>query len=589
MKQILYFFSAFQIIIIGPILFSCSSPLKNANWDVHAEKRKALLIVKNYPEGHIAHAEHAMVVTQGISSSRAGLLMFKKGGNIADAAAAVSFAISVERPQSTGLGGGGFLLFKKKDLKIPLAFDFREMAPLNATRNMYLDDIGLVIPEKSLNGAFSIGVPGLVAGIVQFQRKYGKLPLSVVMAPAIELAEKGFKVYHELGNALLERENILSKFSGSKKIFFKGDSVLKEGDMLFQPDLAHSLKLIAKKGEKVFYQGEIGEAIVAESKRNGGILKMDDLRQYQVKERIPVRGIFKGHTIYSMSPPSSGGTHIIQLLNMLENDDLKKWGVHHPESMHLVASSMRLAFRDRAKYMGDDDFVEVPVVGLTSKKYAKMLRGEINISKASSGEADKDFDVFKYETDHTTHFTIMDGEGNAIVSTQTINGHFGSGVVASGTGIVLNNEMDDFAAKVGASNLFGALGGEKNLILPRKRPLSSMSPTVILKDGVPVLALGTPSGTKILTCVFQTILNVLEFDLTLPEAVAALRYHHQYSPNKIFYEPGPWDSSILSAIKNMGHQVEEKDLGCLIQAASFSAGDILGVSDPRGEGLAVGL
>ena len=437
-----------------------------------------------------AKSKRLMISSQGGFSSNAGLEVSKLGGNIIDVFTAVSFAISVERPQSTGIGGGGFLLyFDPKTMAEPISFDFREMAPLKSSSTMYLDKNGDEVPLKSRVGMDAAGIPGFVDGVLTVHQKYGKLPLSTVLKPAIRLAAEGFIVYPELAKALKYKKSDLGMFPTSKKIFFKNNGeVLKQGDLLVQSDLAKTIKLIAKKGKAGFYRGFVKNEILNASKIYGsGFMTSKDFDSYITKQRPPVKGTYKGYPIFSMGPPSSGGIHVIQILNILENFNLK-----NPQGsfeVHAMSTAMMQAFYDRAKYLGDSDFVDVPISGLTSKNYAKSLSEKIKSLMALDRKNDPR-NPFKYESDETTHFSIMDNEGRVVVSTQTINGYFGSSVVAGKTGIVMNNEMDDFATKVGASNLFGAIGGKNNLVSPKKRPLSSMSPTIVLaKDSKrPLLA-----------------------------------------------------------------------------------------------------
>lgn len=537
-------------------------------------------------EEHEAFGKKYMISTQGRFSTQAGRKMFEQGGNAVDAAVAISFSISVERPQSTGIGGGGFMLIKTPEMKKPISLDFREKAPLKAHSKMYLDSKGNVIKRKSLDGIFAVGTPGLVAGVLEAHRRFGKLPLAKILEPSIKLAEEGFEVYPELDRALKAREKVLASFPASKKIFFKNNKVLQKGDRLIQKDLGKTLRAIAQKGHKGFYRGWVAKNLVATSKKYGGLIQHRDLRKYDVKERLPVEGTYKDYRIFSMAPPSSGGTHVIQILNTVEGDDLGKYGPHHDKTIHLVSSAMQQAFADRARYLGDSDFVKVPIKQLTSKEYARKVRSSIG-EKAKKLKSVK-AGVFK-EHDETTHFSVTDIDGNVVVSTQTINGWFGSGLVAEGTGIVLNNEMDDFATKVGASNLFGAIGGQNNLVAPMKRPLSSMSPTIVMKNNKPYLALGTPSGTRILTCVTSVILNYLEHALPLYDSVAAVRYHQQWSPDYIrFDEPGV-PSQTVKKLNSRGHEVKFKNLGCKIQAISYEGDSLHGVSDPRGQGMSYGL
>ena len=532
-----------------------------------------------------------VIASQGNYSTAAGKKMFELGGNIYDAFAAISFAISVERPQSTGIGGGGFLLHYSPKMQGPESVDFREKAPIKSSEKMYLNSDGTEIENSSLVGVDAVGVPGLVAGVLEVHEKYGKLPLKTVMAPAIELAQNGFVVYPELAFALDYKKVDLLKFPSSVEIFFKNGGPLKEGDLLKQLDLAKTLKLISEKGKEGFYQSFVSKSIVDSSNLLGrSFLAQKDFDLYDVKYRKPVSGDYRGYKIFSMAPPSSGGIHIIQILNILSNIDLKKLGAYSSMTIHYVASAMQAAFADRAEYLGDADFSNVPVNGLISKKYAEKIFESINPNVANKMKERGFGNPFLFEKDQTTHFSIMDSEGAVISSTQTINGYFGSSLVAPGTGVVLNNEMDDFATKIGASNLFGAIGGKNNLIQPHKRPLSSMSPTIIFdQNKKPIMSLGTPSGTRILTCVMQTILNYLEFNFSLYDSVAALRYHHQWSPDYIRVEESGFENKTEMELIKRGYKIEKNNLGCRVQAIAVDQGQIVGVSDPRGEGRADGL
>lgn len=565
------------------LIFSACSSFKNElmTVDLHEGKTR---------EQYEAQGQKWAIASQGAATSQAGAKMFALGGNAVDAAVAISFAISVERPQSTGIGGGGFLLLHGPNLEAPIAFDFREKAPSLATSKMYLDAKGEVIKDKSLNGIFAVGVPGLVAGVLEVHRRYGLLSLEEVLAPAIELAQNGFDIYPELAKAIETQSNVLKKYKDSKKIFFHSDGRAKKvGERLVQNDLAKTLRLIAKNGVDGFYRGPVAKALVAEHQRQKGLMTLEDLKRYDVKVRTPVHATYHGYDIYSMSPPSSGGIHVLQILNTIESDNLRRYGVQDARSIHLIAQAMQQAFADRATHLGDADFVSVPVDSLISKHYAGQIRKDINLDKARTSDEVKAGNFSFSDHDETTHFTVMDNDGLVVTSTQTINGWFGSGVVAEGTGIVLNNEMDDFATKAGASNLFGAIGGNKNLVEPGKRPLSSMSPTIVLRQGKPVMALGSPSGTRILTCVALTLLNRLEFGLPLWESVSAMRFHHQWRPDQLFYEPVKLDQKLKTKLEKLGHQMESKDLGCKVQAIEKDGVIFRAVSDPRGEGKALAL
>ena len=560
----------------------------------HPRKAPLLPLAQNVAsENHQEEGSKYMITTQGPASSEAGRNILEQGGNLVDAAVAVSFALGVERPQSTGIGGGGFLLFHNASEAKTLAVDFRETAPGKSHEKMYQDKKGEVIPRLSLDGPLSTGVPGLVAGLYEIHRRYGKLPWPQLLIPSIELAEGGFKVYPHLAQAIEKRKDVLKKYGSSSKVFF--DSLgrpLRVGDTLRQLQLATTLRIIARLGRDGFYKGVVAQKIVATQKKYGGIIDIKDLSSYKVRFRQPVYGKFKNYTIASMPPPSSGGVHIIQMLNILSGVDLKGHGVLSADAVHRSVQAMQRAFADRAAYLGDMDFVRIPIKGLTSPEYAAVLRK--NMYKAQPSQEVKAGNPWPYdnpeESGETTHFTLMDTQGNTISSTQTINNLFGSAVVVEGTGIVLNDEMDDFSSRPGTPNLFLAIGGQENRIEPNKRPLSSMSPTIVFNEqGQPLLALGSPSGTRIINCVMQTILNYLVYDLPLYKSVAALRFHHQWMPDKVFVEPPGFSPELTEELTKRGHTLEIKDLGCKVNAISWANGPLIGVIDPRGQGKAVGL
>jgi gamma-glutamyltranspeptidase / glutathione hydrolase len=558
-------------------LFACAPALRQGKLIVPSQRSEREAIGKKYA-----------ISTQGNAATQAAEKMFSLGGNAVDAVVAASFVISVERPQSTGLGGGGFLLFYQAHDQTTHAYDFRETAPRRATERMFLNAKSEVIPDLSTEGILSSAVPGLVAGLIEVHDKFGKLTRRQVLAPAIEIAEKGFAIYPTLGKNLSEEKELLARSRSAKKIFFNPDDTpLREGQILKQPDLAKTLRAIELAGRFGFYRGWVARALIDEHRRNKGLMTYADLERYSVKIRTPLRGNFKEFEIVSMPPPSSGGVHILEILNILERDDLKTLGSQSPQSIHLTASAMQRAFADRATYLGDPDFVKVPFAGLTSKKYAETIRKQIPIDRAVPSESVAAGDPSIYESNETTHISIIDAEGNVVSTTQTINGHFGSGIVAEGTGVLLNNEMDDFATKPGASNLYGAIGGAPNSIVPGKRPLSSMSPTIVLKNGTPVLALGSPNGTKIISCLTLTLLNYLEYGLPLYDSIATLRYHHQWKPDELLVENPSFEKSTARALEKMGHHIVVKDIGCRVQAVSREGELLHAVADPRYEGLAV--
>ena len=543
------------------------------------------------PESRVSATGRKWIVsTQGDATTQIAARILKEGGNLMDAAVAASFAISVERPHSTGIGGGGFLIFHEAKTGKTHAFDFRERAPHLAKADMFLDARGNVIPDLSVTGAKSVAIPGLIRGLKSVHARFGKLPWRKVVEPAARLAERGFEIYPALARALLEEQGDLLKFPANRKIFFRPDGApLAEGDRLIQKDLAATLRKLAEEPED-FYSGSISKKILATIQQHGGILDERDLKEYRVKERVPVSANWKGYRVVSMPPPSSGGIHVIQILKMLESDQLAEFGFQSLESEHRIATAMQFAFADRARFLGDPDFVKVPVRSLISGEYLSNRRRLFDPYRAlaqkavSAGPIDAEKDHFE-----TTHMSLMDREGNAIVTTQTINGWFGSKMVAEGTGVVLNNEMDDFSAKVGASNLFGATSvSSANEVEPRKTPLSSMSPTLIFKDGKPVLALGAPGGTRIITSVAQTILNYLVFKKSLYDSVAAFRIHQQWSPDELKVENSEVPVELLRGLGGLGWKIKRTANESNIMAVAREGDVLRGVSDPRDAGTSAG-
>lgn len=528
------------------------------------------------------------IATQGRYASKAAEEIFAQGGNIIDATVAASFTVSVERPQSTGIGGGGFLLFHESKTGKTYAIDFRERAPLRATKNMYVGKDGKANTDLSQNGVLAVAVPGMVAGLIEIHGKFGSLPLEKVMQPAIRLAENGFPIYEEFHKALENRVEQIRKDPSAKAIFLNASGdVPSIGTVLVQKDLAKTLQIISKKGKDGFYKGSVAKSIVDLSKKEKGLISYKDLSSYQVKWRKPVEGSFDGYEVFSMPPPSSGGVHVIQFLDFLENDHLSKQGFLSKNSIHLAASALQSSFADRAKYLGDPDFTKVPVQGLISPKYIESRRKEVRLDHARKVSEVEAGNPAPYESTETTHISMMDDKGNAVSTTQTINGWMGSGVVAPGTGIVLNNEMDDFSAQEGSSNLFGAIGGKPNAIAPKKTPLSSMSPTILMKDNKPFMAVGAPGGTRIISCVAQTILNYVEFKLPLYDAVTAIRYHHQWRPDVLYIDPPGPSSEVLKGLKEMGYDVKIEPVPCYVMAVAKEGDKLHGVADPRDIGISI--
>jgi gamma-glutamyltranspeptidase/glutathione hydrolase len=529
-----------------------------------------------------------MVAAEHVLASRIGLDVLKRGGNAVDAAVAVGFALAVVLPNAGNLGGGGFMVLHDAASGENVALDFREMAPARASRDMYLDETGRVAEGRSLFTHLAVGVPGTVAGMEHALKRWGTKRLADLIAPSIKLAEGGFEVSPTLAKMLAVEQERLGQWASTRAVFFKNGAPLKAGDRLVQKDLANTLRLIARHGSRVFYCGEIGDKIVDEIAQYGGLIDRDDLKNYKVEERAPVRGDYRGYTIVSMPPPSSGGTHIIQILNLLERYPLSQYGANSAQTIHLLAETMKLAYADRAEYLGDPAFVTVPVNGLTSKKYADDLARRIDPDTVLPADAIKPGQPQPYESDQTTHYSIVDGKGNAVAVTYTLNLSFGSGIVANGTGILLNNEMDDFSAKPGVPNAYGLIGGEANAIQPGKRPLSSMSPTLVLKDGKPWLVTGSPGGARIITTTLQTIVNAIDFGMNPAEAASTPRIHHQWLPDELRVEKG-LSPDTLAILQKQGYKVSVKPTMGRTQTIQLRDDGLYGYSDPRNpDGATIG-
>lgn len=529
---------------------------------------------------HPVVANNGMVATEQELASRIGLDILKAGGNAVDAAVGIGFALAVALPNAGNLGGGGFMMVHDAKTGKSVALDFREVAPLKATRNMYLDDKGNVINGKSLYTHYAVGVPGTVAGMEHALKKWGTMPLDKVIAPSITLAEKGFPVSETLAKILRQEQKNMGKWPATTEIFWKDGAPLKRGDLLVQKDLAQSMRLIAQQGAKAFYEGAIAQKIAAEMAPHAGAVTLQDLREYKVAEREPVRGTYRGHEVVTMPPPSSGGTHLVQILNMLEQWPLAQWGQNSAQTLHHMAESSKLAYADRSEYLGDPDFVKIPLKGLTSKSYAESLSKTIDPNRARPAKEIKTGQPQPYESDQTTHYSVVDKAGNAVAVTYTLNTNFGSGIVAKGTGILLNNEMDDFAAKPGVANAYGLVGGDANAVAAKKRPLSSMTPTLVLKDGKPTLVTGSPGGARIITTVLQTVVNTIDFGNNPAEAAAAPRVHHQWTPDELRVEKG-LSPDTLALLKQRGHNIAVKPSMGRTQTIQIRNGMLYGYSDPR--------
>lgn len=444
---------------------------------------------------HPVRATQGMVASVDAMATQVGVDILKQGGNAVDAAVAVGYALAVTHPQAGNLGGGGFMLLRTKD-GATTAIDFREMAPAGATRDMFLDDQGNADAKKSLTSHLASGTPGTVAGFSLALEKYGTMPLNKVVRPAMKLAEEGFVVNDALANDLKTYgSEVILNHENSKAIFWKDGEPLKKGDKLVQKNLAKSLEMIAENGPDAFYKGAIADQIAGEMQKNGGLMTKEDLANYKAVERTPISGDYRGYQVFSMPPPSSGGIHIVQILNILENFDMKKYGFGSADAMQIMAEAEKYAYADRSEYLGDPDFVKVPWQALTHKAYAKTLADQIDINKAKPSSQIKPGKLAPYESNQTTHFSVVDKDGNAVAVTYTLNTTFGTGIVAGNTGILLNNQMDDFSAKPGVPNVYGLVGGDANAVGPKKRPLSSMSPTIVVKEGKTWLVTGSPGGS----------------------------------------------------------------------------------------------
>jgi gamma-glutamyltranspeptidase/glutathione hydrolase len=533
-------------------------------------------------------AHSGMVVAQESRAARIGIEILDRGGNAVDAAVAVGFALAVTYPRAGNLGGGGFMVIHLAKDNRDVAIDYRETAPAAATPTMFLDAKGNPDPKKSRDSGLAVGVPGTVAGLALAHEKYGsgKLSLADLIAPAIRLASQGFPVEDDTADSLPRAKARLARWPSSASLFLNGGEPLHEGDRLLQFDLADTLRAIAQDGPRAFYQGSIAGEIADAVVKAGGIMTKDDLKNYRAVERAPVHGSYRGYDIVSMPPPSSGGVALIEMLNILEGYDLAKLG-RGEQSLHDLIEAMKRAYADRAVFMGDPDAVKMPIVGLLSKKYAAALRAGIGdkATPAADIHAGKAAD---FEGQNTTHFSVIDRDGNAVSNTYTLNFSYGLGLVADGTGILLNNELDDFTSKPGTANAYGLLGFNANLPAPNKRPLSSMTPTIVLKDGKPFLVTGSPGGSRIITAVLQVISNVIDFHMPIDKAVTAPRLHNQWQPDGTFAEPG-FAPDVLDALQRRGHKIVPTEPHTSASSILVTPGGYVGAADTRTRGaLAAG-
>ncbi|MAC33176.1 MAG: gamma-glutamyltransferase [Haliea sp.] len=527
-------------------------------------------------------ARQAMVVGPERLATEIGLDILREGGNAVDAAVATGFALAVSYPRAGNLGGGGFMLIHLAEDDRQTFIDYRETAPATATRDLFLDDQGEIDRQRSYFSHLSSGVPGTVAGLILAQERYGTLPLPRVLAPAIALAEEGLEVSWALQFEIAARAEQLRKNPEAASLFFKPDgSAYQMGDRWRQPELAWTLRQIAERGREGFYRGPVAERIVAEMERGGGLISEQDLADYRALEREPVRGSFQGFEVVSAPPPSSGGVHILQMLNLLEGFDLKGMGHNSAAYIHHLAEAMKLAYADRSQFLADPGFVEVPVGQLTSKAYAERQRALVDPGRATPASEIAPGRVLVEESHDTTHYSVADRWGNVVTNTYTLNFSFGSHIAVPGTGMLLNNEMADFAARPGSSNAFGLVEHEANRIEGGKRPLSSMSPTLVLRDGEPWLATGSPGGSVIITTVLQTLLNAMVFDMNVAAAATEARIHHQWLPDRLILESGI-SPDTRRLLQSLGHNVDTtpRTLG-RTQSIMLEGGYLYGATDPR--------
>ncbi|MCH2061696.1 MAG: gamma-glutamyltransferase [Verrucomicrobiales bacterium] len=533
-----------------------------------------------------------MVATQEAHATRAAAKVLAEGGNAIDAAVCAGFTLAVTLPRAGNIGGGGFMLIHLEKTNRQTAIDYREKAPTAAHRDMFLDSKGNVDTNLSRSSRLAAGVPGTVRGLALALQQHGTISLKRAIQPAIELAEDGFIVGQDLHQSLKARPGHFKNSPAALQAYYNPDgSPPAIGSRLIQKDLARTLRTIADQGPDAFYAGPIAAAIVADMKANGGIITADDLRDYRPIIRQPISGTYRDWKVVAMPPPSSGGIHLIQMLNILEKFPIAKYGHNSANTMHICIESMRRAYADRSRYLGDPDFTEIPTKALISKGYAKMLSEKIDLSQATpSGKVSPGLEpVEDLESNETTHFSVIDRWGNAVTNTYTLNFSYGSGIMVAGTGILLNNEMDDFSAKPGVPNAYGLLGGKRNAIEPNKRMLSSMTPTLLFKGKNHLVATGSPGGSRIITTVLQIVCNLVDHGMNIAGATAAARFHHQWFPDEVQVEPG-FDPDILASLRKRSHTVKARSLMGSTQTVARINGLFFGASDPRRQGaLAIGI
>jgi gamma-glutamyltranspeptidase/glutathione hydrolase len=530
-------------------------------------------------------ARHGMVVTRERHATEIGVRVLESGGNVVDAAVAVGFALAVTHPSAGNIGGGGFMLVRFADGRTAF-IDFRERAPGAASRNMYLDANGKATQDSTL-GYRASGVPGTVRGLEYASQKYGKKAWGDLVRPAADLAANGFALTYAQAQSLRNSARNLAQFPESNRIFLKGGKFYEPGETSVQPDLAHTLDRIARLGAKDFYEGETANLLAKDMKEHGGLITLEDLKQYKAIERRPLTGTYRGYSIITAPPPSSGGVGILQMLGMLEDTGFEKAGAGSAATVHYMTEAMRRFFADRSEHMGDADFVKVPLTSLLDPAYIRRRRASIDPERATPSSEIRPAGFTGHESAETTHYSVADGEGNIAIVTYTLNGGYGSKVTATGLGFLLNNEMDDFAAKPGEPNMYGLIQGEANAIAPHKTPLSAMTPTILLKDGKPFLAVGSPGGPTIINTVLEVIVNMIDFGMNVQDAVNWPRFHHQWMPDELRMEPG-YSPDTIALLEKRGYIVKVGRSQGEAAAIAFQNGWLEGAPDPRTEGTAGG-
>jgi len=566
-------------------LLWCAAPI-SASAQAQAQAPEPQPIISGWARALPSLSRNGMVVSQERTASQVGLDILKAGGNAVDAAVAVGFALAVTLPRAGNIGGGGFMLVHLAGSAKTVAIDYRETAPASTSRDVFLDENGAYSAQKAQSSGLAVGVPGTVAGLAMAHAGYGsgRFSLADLIAPAIALAREGVLVDDDLADSLPHAERRLGRWPATRKIFFRPDGrVLGRGDRLMQPELAETLAAIARLGPSGFYEGATAERLVAAVASAGGRMTLEDVRDYRAVEREPVRGRFRGREILSMPPPSSGGVHIIQILNVLEGFPLAEWGQNSARTIHVMAEAMKYAYADRAEHLGDPDFATVPVRGLTSPAYAARIRERISLESATPAKQIRPGHPHAFESDQTTHFSVVDKDGNAVSNTYTLNFSYGLGLVVEGAGFLLNNELDDFAAAPGAANAYGMLGGAANAPGPGKRPLSSMSPTIVLENGEVALVTGSPGGSRIITIVLQALLDMIEHGMNPAESAISPRVHHQWSPDELRTERG-LSPDTIRLLEGKGHAVRVQPTIGSIQTIQRREGWLYGASDTRQRG-----